>query len=127
MCPTSGVRPTSGATMALSESTEPTEAAELSPGLRRIQRVVDAIYQRLAGAITSVETEEPLVALTFDDGPSPASTPEVLRLLARYGARATFFMVGAAAREHPELVRQVAAAGHAVANHSWNHLPFPDL
>jgi peptidoglycan/xylan/chitin deacetylase (PgdA/CDA1 family) len=100
------------------------ERPQLSPGLRRVQRVVDAVYQRLVGAITSVATTEPLVALTFDDGPDPTSTPEVLRLLAQYDARATFFMVGAAARRYPALVRQVAAAGHTIANHSWNHESF---
>src|SRR3954447_708046 len=80
------------------------------PGIRRIQRAVDAFYQRAVGAITSVETAEPLVALTFDDGPDPYSTPDVLRLLDRFGAQATFFMVGAAAYRHPDLVRQVAEA-----------------
>src|SRR5690349_436064 len=100
------------------------ERPTLSPTLQRIQRAFDAVYQRLAGAVTSVETQEPLVALTFDDGPNPASTPEVLRILAQHGARATFFMVGEAATKYPDLVREVAAGGHAIANHSWNHLSF---
>jgi peptidoglycan/xylan/chitin deacetylase (PgdA/CDA1 family) len=85
---------------------------------------VDAFYRRAVGAITCVETTEPLVALTFDDGPDPTSTPQVLRMLQRYGAQATFFMVGAAAHRHPGLVRQVAEAGHAIGNHSWDHASF---
>jgi peptidoglycan/xylan/chitin deacetylase (PgdA/CDA1 family) len=101
--------------------------ASLSPTIQRVQRVVDAIYQRLAGAITSVEVEEPLTALTFDDGPDPASTPAVLRLLERYDARATFFLVGAAARRHRDLVQQIAAAGHTIGNHSWDHTPFDTI
>ena len=100
------------------------ETAPLSPGIQRVKRVVDGVYRQLAGAITSVETDEPLIGLTFDDGPDPLSTPSVLRLLERYDARATFFMVGAAAYRHPDLVRQVAEAGHAIANHSWDHSSF---
>ena len=73
--------------------------------------------------ITNVETQEPLVALTFDDGPHPEHTPRVLQVLEKYHAKATFFMVGEAARKYPELVRKVAEAGHAIGNHSWNH-PF---
>ena len=100
---------------------------ELSPGIQRLKRGVDAFYRHAAGAVTSVETSEPLVALTFDDGPDPTSTPRVLRLLERYGARATFFMVGAAAHRHRRLVREIAEAGHAVANHSWDHASFPAI
>jgi peptidoglycan/xylan/chitin deacetylase (PgdA/CDA1 family) len=103
------------------------EQPAVSPGIQRIQRLVDRFYRRMAGAITSVETPEPLVALTFDDGPDPTSTPRLLRLLERYGASATFFMVGAAAHRHPGLVRQVAEAGHAIANHSWDHSSFPAI
>lgn len=108
-------------------SIDANEPAPLSPGLQRIKRTVDAIYQRLAGAITSVNTTEPIAALTFDDGPDPTSTPAVLRLLDRYNVKATFFMVGAAAYRHPELVREVAEAGHTIANHSWDHSSFVTL
>lgn len=61
------------------------------------------------------------VALTFDDGPDPQRTPAVLDLLARQGVRATFFVVGARAEAHPELVRRMAAEGHVVENHSYTH------
>jgi peptidoglycan/xylan/chitin deacetylase (PgdA/CDA1 family)/SAM-dependent methyltransferase len=64
------------------------------------------------------------VALTFDDGPDPRLTPAVLDLLDRHGARATFFMVGARAEAHPDLVREVLARGHTVGNHSCTHSPF---
>jgi peptidoglycan-N-acetylglucosamine deacetylase len=62
-----------------------------------------------------------VVYLTFDDGPTPAWTPRVLELLARYRARATFFVLGRSAAAHPELVRQAFAAGHGVGNHTWSH------
>jgi peptidoglycan/xylan/chitin deacetylase (PgdA/CDA1 family) len=61
------------------------------------------------------------VALTFDDGPDPAVTPAVLDVLAAAGATASFFCIGEQARRHPAIVRQVAAAGHGVENHSLTH------
>jgi peptidoglycan/xylan/chitin deacetylase (PgdA/CDA1 family) len=61
------------------------------------------------------------VALTFDDGPDPEVTPAVLRLLAERRMRATFFCVGARARRHPDLVREMARQGHGVENHSFSH------
>lgn len=64
----------------------------------------------------------PTVYLTFDDGPVPEVTPRVLEILERYGVKATFFMVGDNARRHPELLRAVRAAGHAVGNHTMHHL-----
>ena len=75
----------------------------------------------LLGTITAVSTTEPLVALTFDDGPDPATTPRVLSLLDRYDAKATFFMVGERAAAHPTLVETVRERGHAIGNHTWSH------
>ncbi|WP_305783257.1 polysaccharide deacetylase family protein [Symbioplanes lichenis] len=67
-----------------------------------------------------VETTEPVVAFTFDDGPGPRWTPMVLDTLAAAGVPATFFMVGRNLREHAGLVRD-RLAGHEVGNHSWSH------
>lgn len=64
---------------------------------------------------------KPEVALTFDDGPSPQTTPQVLEQLARAGARATFFLVGKKAQAHPQLVREIAAAGHEIGLHGFDH------
>ena len=61
------------------------------------------------------------VALTFDDGPDPDATPLVLAALAAHAVTATFFMCGLAAHRHHDLVRQVAAAGHTIGCHSWDH------
>ena len=71
------------------------------------------------------------VYLTFDDGPIPEVTPKVLDILARYDVKATFFMVGENIDKHPEVFEQVAAAGHSIGNHTYNHLkgwytPFDD-
>jgi peptidoglycan/xylan/chitin deacetylase (PgdA/CDA1 family) len=62
------------------------------------------------------------IALTIDDGPSPVYTPQVLRLLARYRITATFSMIGIEAQAYPAVAREVAAAGHLIANHTWTHL-----
>jgi len=61
------------------------------------------------------------VALTFDDGPSPTSTPKILDLLDAAKAKATFFVIGKKAEKHPELVREILKRGHAVALHSYAH------
>jgi peptidoglycan/xylan/chitin deacetylase (PgdA/CDA1 family) len=61
------------------------------------------------------------IALTIDDGPDPAVTPQVLDILDRYGAQATFFCVGEKAARHPALCREIAQRGHAVENHTQHH------
>ena len=61
------------------------------------------------------------IAITFDDGPSPSSTPIVLDLLARHKLQATFFVVGENAVNYPELIRKIVAEGHSIGNHSWRH------
>jgi hypothetical protein len=61
------------------------------------------------------------VVLTFDDGPWPPTTPRVLAALAQECVRATFFLIGKPASEHPELVRRIAAEGHTVGHHTWLH------
>jgi peptidoglycan/xylan/chitin deacetylase (PgdA/CDA1 family) len=81
----------------------------------------------LLGTVIRVSTAEPVLALTFDDGPHPEDTPPLLDLLDRYGAKATFFVVGKSARRYPELIERMAAAGHALGNHTWEHLSLPSL
>lgn len=61
------------------------------------------------------------VALTFDDGPDPDVTPRVLDLLDAHGAKASFFLIGARAERHPELVREILRRGHGVENHTHSH------
>ena len=84
---------------------------------------------RLAGllsgsrVVASVATCERHVALTIDDGPHAATTPELLRVLRRHGARATFFLIGERVRCHPDLVWRIAADGHEVANHLMHDEP----
>ncbi|MER7008312.1 polysaccharide deacetylase family protein [Dactylosporangium sp. NPDC000555] len=61
------------------------------------------------------------IALTVDDGPDPQYTPRVLALLAKHDIRATFCMIGRSAAAHPDLVKQVVAGGHHIANHTYTH------
>jgi peptidoglycan/xylan/chitin deacetylase (PgdA/CDA1 family) len=64
-----------------------------------------------------VKTDSPMVALSFDDGPHPEFTPQVLAILAIYDAKATFFVIGERAARHPEVITAIRAAGHEVGNH----------
>ncbi len=82
----------------------------LFPGLR--------IY---ADLITRLPVGKRRVALTFDDGPHPETTREVLRLLESRGAKATFFVVGRKAERYPDVLREIVAAGHAVGLHGYRH------
>ena len=76
----------------------------------------------LGGDITCrVETQAPLVALTFDDGPTQLGVDAVLPVLERHGATATFFLVGEAVERRPDLARRIRAAGHELGNHSYTH------
>ncbi|MFF7177442.1 polysaccharide deacetylase family protein [Streptomyces sp. NPDC008121] len=67
------------------------------------------------------------MVLTFDDGPDPRYTPEILATLRRYGCRAMFFVCGEMAAENRDLLREMAADGHVVGNHSWSHPLIPKL
>ena len=62
-----------------------------------------------------------LIALTFDDGPWPNSTPEVLNVLKKNNVKATFFIVGKQVQKYPQLMKQVVGEGHAIGNHTWSH------
>ena len=73
------------------------------------------------GTITRVKTKAPVLALTFDDGPSPEYTPRILDLLAEYHAKATFFVVGKAVQQYPDVIARIRSAGHTLANHTYSH------
>ena len=76
----------------------------------------------LAGnIISSVSTDNKVVALTFDDGPLPNSTEDTLDILSKNNIRATFFVIGKEAETNREQLEKIIAAGHAVGNHSYSH------
>jgi peptidoglycan/xylan/chitin deacetylase (PgdA/CDA1 family) len=79
----------------------------------------------LAGRfVTHVDVEGRMMALTFDDGPSPANTPIILRTLQRYGIKATFFLIGVNVHAFPDIARSIVDEGHEVGNHSVYHTPY---
>ncbi len=72
--------------------------------------------------IWKIPSSEKIVYLTFDDGPIPEVTPWVLKTLAQFNAKATFFCVGENVKKHPETFQSVLDHGHSVGNHTYNHL-----
>jgi peptidoglycan/xylan/chitin deacetylase (PgdA/CDA1 family) len=86
------------------------------PGLTAFAPVRRRLFPRLTGLGWAGH-----VALTFDDGPDPATTPAFLELLAARGVRATFFLLGSMVAKAPGLAAEVAAAGHEVGVHGWQH------
>ena len=74
--------------------------------------------------ISRGNTGQNLVALTFDDGPAQPTTRQILDLLDKYSAKATFFVSGVNALSHPEIIKEIIARGHTIGNHSFHHNPF---
>ncbi len=74
------------------------------------------------GALFRLKTSEKVIYLTFDDGPDPGSTSELLDILNNYNIKAFFFCDGKAAEKYPELVRKIIINGHSIGNHGYNHL-----
>ncbi len=72
-------------------------------------------------ALSHGSREEKKIALTFDDGPHPRYTAEILALLAEYKVKATFFMIGTNVSHYPELARRVAKEGHEIGSHTFSH------
>ncbi len=89
----------------------------------RISHKVVSIRFRSVGEVT----RPPAVALTFDDGPWPANTPEILEILQRMHAKATFFVIGYLAERYPDLIRSEIQAGMAIGSHSWDHPRSPSF
>ena len=75
-----------------------------------------------SSALWRVSTQEKKIFLTFDDGPIPEITPEVLSILKKYKAKATFFCVGANIEKYPQVFHQIISEGHSIGNHTFNHL-----
>ncbi len=73
------------------------------------------------GTVYRIKTPKKIVALTFDDGPSPVWTPQVLEELKKANVKATFFMVGHHVQKYPDIARRVAREGHAIGNHGYAH------
>ena len=72
-------------------------------------------------SINSVHVDQPVIAMTFDDGPSAVLTPRLLDILKQRNIKVTFFVLGQLVQEHPEILQRAVAEGHEIANHSWDH------
>jgi len=104
----------------------PSESAEPSPSAPQGKPVAAKPAKhtgpRFGGPANSLmKTGSAAVALTFDDGPDPVETPKLLDLLEQRHVKATFCLVGKNVVAHPELVRRIAAEGHTLCNHTWQH------
>lgn len=78
-------------------------------------------FQLVGDLVCRVETSEKVVALTFDDGPTPEGTDAVLAVLARYEIKATFFLIGNKMERFPGQAERLLAAGHELGNHTYSH------
>ncbi len=74
-----------------------------------------------AKGLRVVDTNEKLVAITFDDGPDPKYTPIVLKIAREHNVHFTFFLLGSHVEAYPDLARQIVAEGHVIGNHTWSH------
>lgn len=93
----------------------------LLAGVATYQLTKSRSFQLAGDLVQRVETPEKVVALTFDDGPTPGYTQEVLGILAEHDAKATFYLTGGACDDSPELLDAVIAAGHELGNHTYSH------
>lgn len=79
-------------------------------------------YEKQGHVIWDVPTDKKVVAITFDDGPHPLLTPQILEILAKYNAKATFFVAGNKVARFPDVLRRVAREGHEIGNHTYSHI-----
>ncbi|WP_419962054.1 polysaccharide deacetylase family protein [Psychrobacillus sp. BM2] len=88
----------------------------------KVSAVKDRFHYENTGEIVwEIDTKEKVVALTFDDGPHPKYTAEILDILAKHNAKATFFIVGEYAEKNPDLILRQYNEGHEIANHTYTH------
>lgn len=90
-----------------------------------LQSLYRKLQERFPGVLVFGNASRREIALTFDDGPHPRDTPQVLDVLAKHDIRATFFLIGHSVEQHPHLVRQIHQSGHQLALHCHRHFPFP--
>ena len=98
-------------------------AAAAWVGRRQPPWLARVLARRSGRVLFAVPTTRRQVALTFDDGPHEQLTPALLEVLARHGARATFFLLGGGAAARPDLAAEVVRRGHEIGNHTWADRP----
>ena len=90
-----------------------------------LNRYYLAMQRRYSEILWFGDATRPHIALTFDDGPHPRDTPQVLEALAKHEVQGTFFLVGKAVEQNPDLVRKLHESGHQLGIHCYRHVPFP--
>ena len=90
--------------------------------LELLKRLSNSLnFQVFGELVTHVDTNEKVVALTYDDGPNPPYTNQLLDLFERHQVKATFFVVGKIIEKHPETIKLILSKGHELGNHSYSH------
>jgi peptidoglycan/xylan/chitin deacetylase (PgdA/CDA1 family) len=105
----------------------PAPPAEAKPTAMQTPEQLPQSATAERSSISHVHVDAPVIAMTFDDGPSAVLTPRLLDMLKERNIHATFFVLGQLVQEHPEIVKRAIDEGHEVANHSWDHKPLPKL
>lgn len=86
-----------------------------------------AYWEAKGDIVWDIHTKEKVIALTFDDGPDPRYTGQILQLLDKYKAKGTFFVMGHKAEKNPSLLQEMQAKGHEIANHTYRHPPLRSI
>lgn len=79
-------------------------------------------FGRQDNVFSCADTEEKILALTFDDGPHPKYTDEILDILVKYNVKATFFVIGKNAERYPKIIKRISDGGHEIGNHTYSHV-----
>lgn len=97
---------------------------QLAPLYPRLYPILKTIFPQ---CLWTGNENLPEIALTFDDGPHPVHTPQLLKVLEQYQIKATFFWLGVYVEKFPEIAREVYRQGHAIGLHGYEHISFPTL
>ncbi|MCM3115283.1 polysaccharide deacetylase family protein [Neobacillus sp. MER 74] len=87
-----------------------------------IYAIVPTIFIRMSGRRIVKRVHAPAIAITFDDGPNPEYTPQLLDLLKKYGVKASFFVVGSKVKAYPDIIKRMCQEGHTIGIHHYNHI-----
>lgn len=88
---------------------------------------VPSLDKKAKALYNKARTKQPVVALTFDDGPHGVLTPKLLDILRKEGVQATFFVLGSNVQVYPDIARRIVDEGHEIASHSWSHPSLPTI
>lgn len=97
-------------------------SAEALPDLSSEAKIISfPIADSSPKTLGGLRKDQNEIAITVDDGPTPSTTPKILKIFRDYKIKATFFLVGENAKKYPEMVKAILREGHSIANHTWSH------